>query len=465
VTASAGSSTVQTGLGGKASSKKTTATIQKISSKKTTSGSKSATSTSLKRRDQPEKVGQTKKKPRMGEELTEEEELILGQEVSQLLQPLQDQLVQVIKAFSHYHKEDWHQRLETRQQLIPLLCGQVRSRKDLSKRPELAPFSRRGLPFTLTEAERPGSDYELVEAKFMDLDGCLQKIFEQSQEPPAPSTYCLGAPYRYSQSNPEMFVRDGRMGTAPVALELLHAAFRTFTYWSFLDPYPLPGSPARSKEKREINNDVFIKVYQTANQLLFSMPQLYSSHDDRLHDFQKALLLIFPENDFYEWCHNIPADQGLPDGSRVKYKVELVYRNKQTRVPLIFVEVKLELGEGGNPFWQNHRLYQSYTKKNMKSRHNGAPVFLIQLCGMTILHYDFHISDFLPSGTHLGIGGGFCDALDMPPVVLQLGGYVNLQHDYIGRNLREAVNTLWALHEAIKQIPLYVFLCKSESCL
>jgi hypothetical protein len=65
---------------------------------------------------------------------------------------------------------------------------------------------------------------------------------------------------------------------------------------------------------------------------------------------------------------------------------------------------------------------------------------------------------FLPPGTHLGIGGGFCDALNDPPVVLQLGGYVNLQYDYVGRNLREAVNTLWGLYQAIDQIPMYVFL-------
>ena len=67
---------------------------------------------------------------------------------------------------------------------------------------------------------------------------------------------------------------------------------------------------------------------------------------------------------------------------------------------------------------------------------------------------------FVPPGTHLGIGGGFCDTLDNnePPIVLQLGGYVNLQYDYVGRNLHEAVNTLWGLYVAIKQIPLYVFL-------
>ena len=65
---------------------------------------------------------------------------------------------------------------------------------------------------------------------------------------------------------------------------------------------------------------------------------------------------------------------------------------------------------------------------------------------------------FLSQGTHLGIGGGFCDALDhdKPPIVLQLGGYVNLQHDYVGRNLREAVNCLWGLHNAVNLNPRYV---------
>jgi hypothetical protein len=60
----------------------------------------------------------------------------------------------------------------------------------------------------------------------------------------------------------------------------------------------------------------------------------------------------------------------------------------------------------------------------------------------------------------LGVAGGFYDATDdsISPAVLQLGGYVNLQRDYVGRNLREAVNTLWALREAIGEIPSYAFL-------
>lgn len=66
----------------------------------------------------------------------------------------------------------------------------------------------------------------------------------------------------------------------------------------------------------------------------------------------------------------------------------------------------------------------------------------------------------LPSGTHLGIGGGFCDALgdNVPPITLLLGGYVNLQHDYVGRNICEAVNTLWALKKGVDKILEYVFL-------
>jgi hypothetical protein len=404
----------------------------------------------------------SKKKAKMAEQPTQEELHALSEEISLILNPLKTQLDSVINAFPHYQQEAWYKDLRTRQQLIPTLV--IRSRDDLSDRAELEPFLREGAPFTQAVEN---SDYKLVKGKLDDLDACVKKAISQFQAAPPPSTYCLGAPYRRSQSNFRTVVRDGRAGTVPVALELLHISFRTFTYWSFLKPYPLPGSPTLSEDHRSIDEDAFIKVYQAANQLLFSMPQFYTSHDDRLDDFKKALLLIFPENDLYEWCHSVAADQGLSDGDPSKYKVDITYRYKSSHVPIIFVEVKLELGEGGNPFWQNHRLYQSYIQSNLKARNNGAPVFFVQLCGMTSLHKDFHISYFFsPSGTHLGVGGGFCDAQDndQPPIVLQLGGYVNLQFDFVGRNLRETVNTLWALSEAVKQIPKYVFFMQLKSC-
>jgi hypothetical protein len=345
--------TAAAGIENQTGPNKTTITSMKTSKKKMPSVNKAGTSSGSKRKGQ---FGQkTKKKPRT-EEPTQEDLLILREEVSQLLQPLRDELDCVIKAFIQYKQEPWYKELETRQILISTLDTAVKSRDEFSTRPELRPFVRKGLPFALPEADRADSDYQLVQVKLDDLDACRKKIIDQSQEPPAPSTYCLGAHYRRSQLNSRMVVRDGCVGTGPVALELLHISFRTFTYWSFLNPYPLPGSPNLSKETRPIDNDAFIKVYQAANQLLFSMPQLYTSHDDRLDDFKKALLLIFPENDVYKWCQNMPEDQCLPDarGPPVRYKIDIVYRHVRNRIPLIFVEVKLELGEGGNPFWQNH---------------------------------------------------------------------------------------------------------------
>jgi hypothetical protein len=320
---------------------------------------------------------QTRKKAKM-DELTDEE---FRDEISRILERLQDQLQAIIDAFPQYKQETWYKALESRRQLLKVLPAQVECWEEFGVRPELCSFQRTGSPFTLAEEERGELDYNLIEAKFKDLERCLRDTVGETKEPPPPSTYCLGRPYRRSQFNPQMTVRDGRTGTAPVALELLHFSFRTFTYWSFVNPYPLPGSPANLKETRKIDKQAFIRVYQAVNQLLISMPQLYSGHDDRQCDFRKAFQLIFPENEDYEWCNNMPVDQKFP-ASGPRYQVDLMYRHKVTRVPLIFVEVKLELGEGGNPFWQNHRLYQSYIK-NSSARHNGAPVFLVQLCGTT----------------------------------------------------------------------------------
>jgi hypothetical protein len=391
VTAAAGivipksKSTVQPSTTGRSRSKKTIVTRMKTSIKNKPTGSK----TSFKRKGQPENVGhETTKRSR-----TEDDELL--EEVSQLLEPVRFRLDVIIEAFPQYQHEKWYQALETRKVLISNLHLEVESRDGLSMRPELSSFSREGLPFTLPEADRDKSDYALVQVKLDDLEISFRKAIAQLQvhDAPAPSTYCLRSAYKDCQLDSHMAVRDGRTGTVPVALELLHISFRTFTYWSFLNPYPLPGSPAWKKEKRLIDEDkdAFIKVYQAANQLLFSMPHFYDTHDDRLFDFKKALQLIFPEDGDFEWSHSAPADQGLSNVSN-KYKIDIVYRNKETSIPLIFAEVKLELGEGGNPFWQNHRLYQSYTKSNPESRRNGAPVFLIQLCGMTFLYHDFHIS-------------------------------------------------------------------------
>ena len=351
----------------------------KTFNEKTPSGSKTA---SLKRKAS--KVGEeSHKKTRT---VDEEEEDSTSREVSNLLKPLLEQMKLVIDVFRLYEEETWYKELSARYQLLPSLSNLVTSRAELSSRAELKAWT---LPPDLDKQE-----YELLREKLNDLEKLRIKAIDRSQELPAPSTYCLGASYRRAKTNSMMAVRDGRRDRPPVALELLHISFRTFTYWSFVDPLPLPGSPTYSTESRLIKDKkAFINVYQVANQLLVSMPQLYESHDDRLHEFKKALLLIFPEDATHEWCTNVSVCQKVSGSGGVPtYKVDITYRTKQSHIALIFVEVKLELGEGGNPFWQNHRLYQSYAKENLNSRQNGAPVFLVQLCGMTLLDYDIHIS-------------------------------------------------------------------------
>src|SRR5882762_4399513 len=150
--------TAATGIGPTSSS-----AVQSTSSKKTTFAnmktsnktSSRASSSSMKRKSQSEKVGsKPKKNPRMAEEFTQEESPALTGEISQILQPLLDQLDGVINSFPQYQNEAWHLSLVTRRALIPLLNTQVKSRDELRTRPELGAFSRKGKPLSLAEAER-----------------------------------------------------------------------------------------------------------------------------------------------------------------------------------------------------------------------------------------------------------------------------------------------------------------------
>ena len=101
---------------GAATSQKTTPSKQTfIPSKKTPAASKKApaaskkmfsptmaSAPSVKRKDQPEKVGwHSRKKPKI-DKLMDEEPLALHNEISQILEPLQDQLNTIINAFPQY---------------------------------------------------------------------------------------------------------------------------------------------------------------------------------------------------------------------------------------------------------------------------------------------------------------------------------------------------------------------------
>jgi len=230
-----------------------------------------------------------------------------------------------------------------------------------------------------------------------------------------------------------------------LSLELFHPVFRTFMTWAVHN--------STSSEDLNYDEKTSIQVDRCVRTLQQTMPQIFSTHDAQQKAFLEAFLEAFPQSTMFEWCQNEPADLLNSPGNQTKHKINLVYRHKKTLVPLIFVEVKLEMGEGGDPFWQNNRLYQTYIELCPDVRKTGAPVFFVHLCGnMTFIQLLPH-SDYFSLGVHLGIGGAYCDAKRHPPVFQQLGGYVNLQYDHTGRSFDEGFKTIRALQYAIKQIP------------
>jgi len=233
-------------------------------------------------------------------------------------------------------------------------------------------------------------NYPDLQTKFDDMEKLRNKAIAQALEPVAPLVYCLYRAYHAHQLDSRTAVHAGRPGPYPIPLELLHPAFRTYTYWSVLNPVAKPGS---SDATEFIDIDTLIELEVCIRMLQHSMPKFYSIHDGWLKAFLDALKKIFPENSEYEWCTNEPANVVDSADPQSRYKIDIVYHYKTTRIPLIFVEVKLEMGEGGDPFWQNNQLYQTFVKEP-QVRGTGAPVFLVQLCGMTLTNYNyFQISD------------------------------------------------------------------------
>ncbi|KAF8906953.1 hypothetical protein CPB84DRAFT_1844088 [Gymnopilus junonius] len=403
---------------------------------KTSSGSKTS---KCKAGDDPSQS--TRKKQKEDEDNLEDQ----ASEIAELIGPLIEELEGIIRTFVEYKDEPWYKDLVLRSQLIPMLPLTVTHRLELVDRPELKAFrfsSADTFTFSPDKDVPDGYEYSynMLLIKFRDLDRHRRIAISSSFQPPAPSTYCLYPTYKLWQLRyPQAAVRDGCATDFPLPLELFHHAFRVFTYWATW-PLPLLGSSTPDKRKGlNINLEDRIRVFQAVNELLQVMPCFFSAHDDRLRAFRLAFQNCFrvDEGSDYQWVLSEPADQGTSQGS-VKYRVDAVYRHKRSLVPIIFLEVKLEEGIGGNAFWQNHHLYQAYVEKNPTAHFNGAPpMFFVQL-----------------AGTKLGIAGGFCDAIDKPPVALQLGSTVNLQEDRIGYNLTEGIKYIWALTQAIQSIPI-----------
>jgi len=369
-----------------------------------------------------------------------DEEGLHQKEARNALMPLMDELRAVLRAFEHNSEASaWYTGLKTRFELISRVANNIKVRKDLLDRVELhdafiCPSSHE-LPEDVNHA--------LLDIKFKDLEAHRHAVVRYGLVPVAPSVYCLHKNYLSYQLDSRTAIRAGRPGPYPLPLELFHPAFRTYTAWAV----------HKSPSSEDLDDEIFIQIDRCVRTLQLTMPQIFSTHDARQKAFLEALLEVFPQNAYHEWCPNEPADLLNSPGNQTKHKIDLVYRNKITHVPLIFVEVKLEMGEGGDPFWQNNRLYQTYIELCPDALRTGAPVFFLHLCGNMIFIQLFPHSDFFSPGVHLGVGGAYCDAKEQPPVFQQLGGYVNLQYDYTGRSFDEGFNMIRALRHAIKQIP------------
>jgi hypothetical protein len=306
---------------------------------------------------------------------------------TEALDPLLKEISTVLKAFSDEHKDEkWYKRLKLRYSLLSTVTSNITTRRDLAGRKEMEEFI---CPPIEELSQETQCNHPNLCTKFDDIERLRKNAISHALEPVAPSVYCFHRAYHRYQLDPRTAVRAGRPGPYPIPLELLHPAFRTYTYWSVLNPVATPGC---SDEGEFIDLDTRMELEECISMLRHSMPQFYSSHDGRLRAFLDALKKIFPENSQYEWCINEPANVVDPTDSQSPYKIDIVYRYKTTRIPLIFVEVKLEMGEGGDPFWQNNRLYQSFITEP-QVRETEAPVFFVQLCGMTPNYNYFQTSD------------------------------------------------------------------------
>jgi len=384
----------------------------------------------------------TKKTTRMNLPVVEDQEELPPQtEATKILFPLLNEIEGILGHFGHAHQGDpWYNNLKLRCNLLGDIPNNIEIRKDLADRAELKlPFD---CPSQDALAEGTAENHPLLQNKFKDLEKHREAIIRRGLEPVAPSAYCLRRAYVSYQLDGRTAIRAGRPGPFSLPLELFHSAFRTYTGWVV------------HKSDSFQSDENFIALDRCVRTLQDTMPQFFATHDERQKAFLEALLEVFPQNDLYGWFQNEPADLLNPPHNRSKHKIDLVYLHKLTRIPLIFVEIKLEMGEGGDPFWQNNRLYKTLIDSCPPVRKSGAPVFFLHLSGMTFMQDNyFHISHIFSPGVHLGVGGAYCDAKDQPPVVQQLGGYVNLQFDFSGRNFEEGYRLIRALFHAIKEIP------------
>ena len=307
-------------------------------------------------------------------------------EVRQILDPLIQTVTETLYEFGNFQGSA---ELKERKASLEELCQKFKNREYLIGHEVLA--SSFVLP-------NDGEPQKLV-ARFQLLEQLRKECMSKARKVP-PSRYCKFPAWQRCQAVPEMTIRAGRykpLPSYPLPLELLHDSFRTFTYWMMYPPKLNPESISTSLESNSTAvppeaQSSLIQVAQCADILQHNMPQMFDGHDHRLTSFLNALRAAFPDDADHEWCTNVnPMLDGSQPQNSKDSKVDILYRHRITLIPIIYVEVKLELGLGGDPFWQNSRLYRLYTQRTKNACGNGAPVFFIHLTGMPIIHSCFHV--------------------------------------------------------------------------
>jgi hypothetical protein len=306
----------------------------------------------------------------------EGDDYIVRKDIISVMAPLLDEISNALLLFGHYSTAVWYKSLAKRRTALEEACKTVSSQLELKTHKSLeASFSLNSIPGIGVPGKKLTASFQAIEKHRL---ACIA----QSKSYP-PSLYCKT--WQKYQDDPNLAIHAGR-GKAPISfplpLPLIHPAFRLFVFWTRFPP---------NLDFKSEPSDSLLSVAQCVDTLLLSMPAIYWSHDKRLQAFQDALAIVFPENKTFEWYTNCTTSLDPSNPTGAKERVDLVYRNRKTHVASIFVEVKLEPGKGGDPFWQNGRIYQLYVEQNPKARENGAPVFIIQLSGMAFICDNFNI--------------------------------------------------------------------------
>ena len=308
-------------------------------------------------------------------------------DIIQILNPLLNGIANLSRLFASCADETWYAELMKCKDTLENLCQTVSNRVELLNHHQLKSS------FTVLHEDKShdkSHDKALAE-HFRDLEKLRTECITESKSFP-PSVYCQTPIWQKCQDFPNLAIRAGRNGlpiTFPLPLALLHPAFRIFVYHM---RYPPSLKFTEATVASKASTTKLIHVAKCVDILLLSMPGIYWSHDQRLQAFRAALVIAFPENNTFEWYTNCTTSLDPSNPAKARERVDLVYRHRKTLVPSIFAEVKLEPGKGGDPFWQNGRIYQLYVQNNPRACENGAPVFFIQLSGTTFICYGFYIT-------------------------------------------------------------------------